>query len=155
GTGHGKRSRFRRTDPSRPLRWGRCHPTGKPACGPAGPRHYINRNRLAREDRTMSPLTAPLLRHLARLGAPPATVAASDAALLGRFLGGRDEAAFAALVARHGPMVLRVCRRALGDAHAAEDCFQATFFVLARRAGAIRRRASLAAWLHGVALRVA
>src|SRR5262245_15995449 len=82
-------------------------------------------------------------------GGPP------DAELLARFARDRDEAAFTLLVARHGPMVLRVCRRALGDAHAAEDCFQATFLVLARRAGAIRRRASLAAWLHGVALRVA
>jgi RNA polymerase sigma-70 factor (ECF subfamily) len=88
------------------------------------------------------------------LAAPRPADAASDAELLARFLARRDEAAFAAIVARHGPMVLRVCRRILADAHAAEDCFQATFLVLARKAASVRRRESLAAWLHGVAARV-
>ena len=81
-----------------------------------------------------------------------------DGQLLQRFTTGHREAAelaFDALVERHGPMVLRVCRRLLDDPNDAEDAFQATFLVLIRRAGSIRERGSLAAWLHGVALRVA
>ena len=83
----------------------------------------------------------------------------SDRQLIERFVAGRDpraaEAAFAALVARHGPMVLGLCRRLLRDAQDAEDAFQAAFLVLARKAGAIRRRVLLSAWLYGVAWRVA
>ena len=77
-----------------------------------------------------------------------------DSALLDRFISRRDELAFEAIVTRHGPMVLAVCRRVLRDSHAAEDAFQATFFVLARRAGAIRSGASLAGWLYRVAHRI-
>jgi RNA polymerase sigma factor (sigma-70 family) len=91
------------------------------------------------------------LRHLVR----PDPTPESDAALLTRFARHRDEAAFAELVSRHGPMVLRLGLRLLADSHAAEDAFQATFLVLARRAGSIRRRQSVAAWLYGVAYRVA
>ena len=82
----------------------------------------------------------------------------SDAQLLDRFASRRDEAAEAAfeeLVTRHGPMVLRVCRGVLHEAHDAEDAFQAVFLVLASRAGSIRRGGSVASWLFGVAQRVA
>jgi RNA polymerase sigma factor (sigma-70 family) len=78
----------------------------------------------------------------------------SDAELLARFVQSHDEAAFAAIVERHGPMVLGVCRRMLGDAHAAEDAFQAAFFALSRGAGKLRVTGSLAAWLYGAAVRV-
>jgi RNA polymerase sigma factor (sigma-70 family) len=75
--------------------------------------------------------------------------------LLERFVTRRDEVAFEALVARHGPMVLSVCRRFLPDPHDAEDAFQATFLVLVRRAGSIRDPGRLGPWLYGVALKVA
>jgi RNA polymerase sigma factor (sigma-70 family) len=81
----------------------------------------------------------------------------SDAELIERFLTPETagEAAFEILLGRHGPMVLGVCRRILGDDHAADDAFQATFLVLVRRASVIRRRESLGPWLHGVARSVA
>jgi RNA polymerase sigma factor (sigma-70 family) len=79
----------------------------------------------------------------------------SDAALLDRFIAGRDEQAFTALLERHGAMVLQVCRRIVGNDDDAEDAFQGTFLVLARKAAAVRPREALAAWLHGVARRVA
>ena len=79
----------------------------------------------------------------------------SEGALLERYVAGGDEAAFAALVARHGPMVLGVCRRVLRDERDVEDAFQATFLVLVRRAAAIRDGERVGRWLHGVAHRVA
>lgn len=83
--------------------------------------------------------------------------ALTDRELLDRFAAGGDhpaQLAFAALVNRHGPMVLRACRAVLRDAHAAEDAFQATFLVLARRGGSLWLRESLGPWLHRVATRV-
>ena len=82
----------------------------------------------------------------------------TDAQLLEQFVAGDDEAAevaFEAIVGRHGPMVLRVCRTALRDAHAAEDAFQATFLVLARKARTLGERELLGNWLYGVATRTA
>jgi RNA polymerase sigma factor (sigma-70 family) len=96
----------------------------------------------------------PILRHIRRLVAGP-QAAAPDRDLLRGYLECRDEAAFAALVERHGPMVLGVCRLVLRHRHDAEDAFQATFLVLAKKAHAIRRPDGLASWLHGVAYRVA
>jgi RNA polymerase sigma factor (sigma-70 family) len=93
-----------------------------------------------------------LLHSLRRMATPEAHD--TDAALLGRFCRDRDETAFAALMARHGPMVLGVCGRVLRDAHAADDAFQATFLVLAKKAGSVGRPESLAGWLYGVAYRV-
>jgi RNA polymerase sigma factor (sigma-70 family) len=99
-----------------------------------------------------------VLRYVHALFRSGAAGGVEDGRLLERFASGGDEtaaAAFAALVERHGPMVLRVCRRVLGDAHDAEDAAQATFLVLARKARSVRRRDSVANWLFGVALRIA
>ena len=79
----------------------------------------------------------------------------SDVLLLDRFVEQWDQAAFRDLVRRHGPMVLGVCRRILRDPHAAEDAFQATFLLLVRKAGSVRKRESVGPWLYGVARRVA
>jgi RNA polymerase sigma factor (sigma-70 family) len=82
----------------------------------------------------------------------------SDGALLERIVHDRDgtaRVAFTVLVERHGPMVLGLCRQALGNSHDADDAFQATFLVLARKAASVRKVDSVASWLHGVALRVA
>jgi RNA polymerase sigma factor (sigma-70 family) len=94
-------------------------------------------------------------RHLERLFTAGTVAAWPDAHLLRLFVTKRDEDAFAALVARHGPMVLRVCRGILRDSGDAEDAFQATFLVLVRKAGSLWVDESLAPWLQRVAYRVA
>ncbi len=96
-----------------------------------------------------------VLRHLRQAVCLRAEAEMSDRQLLERFLGRREEAAFAALLHRHGPLVWGVCRRVLGNHHDAEDAFQATFLVLARKAGSIAARDLLANWLYGVAHRTA
>ena len=102
--------------------------------------------------------SASLVRQLGSLFDGGSAAGLSDRQLIERFHHRRDdaaEAAFAALVARHGPMVLGVCRQLLGDHHLAEDAFQATFLVLARKARSLRDPDRLGTWLYGVALRTA
>jgi RNA polymerase sigma factor (sigma-70 family) len=79
----------------------------------------------------------------------------TDSQLLACFIAHRDEAAFATLLRRHGPMVWGVCRRVVGSQHDAEDAFQATFLILVRKAASIASRELLANWLYGVAHRTA
>ncbi len=94
-------------------------------------------------------------KHIDTLFEAGSLVGLTDRQLLDRFVGGESaEAAFEALVERHGPMVRAVCRSMLGDRDEADDAFQATFLVLARRAGSIRRRDAVGSWLYGVACRV-
>src|SRR5262245_20156724 len=102
-------------------------------------------------------MTKPALDHVVRqihrlVGAEAGP---SDGHLLERFLTRRDEAAFAALVERHGAMVLGVARDVLPHGQDAEDVFQAAFLLLARKAGSIRERGSVGSWLHGVARHLA
>src|SRR5689334_12987754 len=107
-------------------------------------------------DSGMSNRQVGALADFIRRVAEPAWVAAlSDGELLERFRAHRDEAAFAALVRRHGPAVLGVCRRILHHSQDAEDAFQATFLLLVHRAASIRKRQAVGSWLHGVARRVA
>jgi RNA polymerase sigma factor (sigma-70 family) len=96
-----------------------------------------------------------VLHHLRRTALRQETASLSDGQLLERFLSCRDEAAFEALVRRHGPMVLGVCRRILSNGHDAEDAFQAAFLVLVRKAGSVQPRELVGNWLYGVAYRTA
>ncbi|MBY0523157.1 MAG: sigma-70 family RNA polymerase sigma factor [Gemmataceae bacterium] len=95
------------------------------------------------------------LRHLRHIVRAPQTAPPSDGQLLEQFAANRDEAAFATLVQRHGPLVLGVCRRLLSNPRDAEDAFQATFVVLARQAKSLRRQSALASWLYRVAYQTA
>ena len=96
-----------------------------------------------------------VVQHVRMLARAQGGAEASDADLLHAFLAPRDQGALTALVRRHGPMVRNVCRRVLGHEADAEDAFQATFLILARKAGSVRKRASLASWLYAAARRTA
>ena len=97
---------------------------------------------------------AVVLRHVHRMFHGGAVAGLSEGQLLDRFVAGGDPLAFEALMARHGPMVLGVCRAVLDDPHDVEDAFQATFLVLVRKAGGLHDRDLLGPWLHGVARKV-
>jgi len=99
--------------------------------------------------------TGALHRQLQDLFRHGSVAGTSDQELLERFADRRDGRAFAALVERHGPMVLGVCRRILRDSYAAEDAFQATFLILVRKAGTVRVDQTLGRWLYTVTRRVA
>ena len=95
------------------------------------------------------------LRYIRGLAAARYTADQSDGMLLRAFIEEQDQGAFTALVKRHGAMVLTVGRHVLPNSQDAEDVFQATFLLLARKAASIREAESLAGWLHGVAYRMA
>jgi RNA polymerase sigma factor (sigma-70 family) len=95
-----------------------------------------------------------VMQHVRKLAAIQAAREAADQQLLQQFVRSSDEAALTVLIERYAPMVLGVCRRALGCVHDAEDACQATFLVFSRKAATIRKRTALGSWLHAVALRV-
>src|SRR6058998_1410511 len=96
-----------------------------------------------------------VIQRLRRAVIPRDGGSASDADLLAAVISRKDEVSFECLVKRHGPMVFGVCRRVLGNVHDAEDAFQATFLVLARRAASVVPREMVGNWLYGVAYRTA
>jgi DNA-directed RNA polymerase specialized sigma24 family protein len=108
------------------------------------------------EDRVMAKaLSSPILHLIRRVVKDERVRQLPDHRLLQQFCDQRDEAAFAALLYRHGPMALAVCRSVLGNEADAEDAFQATFLILARKAPSIRKATSVGSWLPGVAYRTA
>jgi RNA polymerase sigma factor (sigma-70 family) len=120
--------------------------------------HLVRTLRIGRAECMKIETQGSVLRSIQTLFSAGSVGGMTDGELLETFLSRRDElaeAAFAALVALHGPMVWRVCQGVLPDSHAAEDAFQATFLILVRKARSIRHRDALASWLYGVARRVA
>src|SRR5262245_30853959 len=103
----------------------------------------------------MAASAGAILDHIRSFAETHATRFLSDGQLLQRFAFQRDGEAFATLMRRHGRLVWIVCRHILPSEHDAEDAFQATFLVLARRATSIRKSEAVAEWLHGVAYRIA
>src|SRR5262245_8831582 len=99
--------------------------------------------------------TSSVLGHIRKVAAAQLARDLPDRNLLEAFVARRDEAGFAALVRRHGPMVLGLCRRILGNEQDAEDAMQATFLVLSRQAHSLRPEKSLVGWLYSVAYRTA
>src|SRR5262249_17801005 len=106
------------------------------------------------DNRAGEPMRA-LFHHLHQLLDPQAARQLNAAQALQPLSAQQDESAFAALLPRHGPLVLSVCRHFLRHEQDAEDAFQAPFLVLAKKAGSIRKERSVANWLYGVAYRVA
>jgi RNA polymerase sigma factor (sigma-70 family) len=102
--------------------------------------------------RTQSPT---LVGHLKTLFGAGTLTGLGEGELLNRFLSQRDETAFEEILARHGPMVLGICRRWLADPHEVDDAFQAIFLILVRKAATLRDRNTLSNWLYGISLRVA
>ncbi len=102
----------------------------------------------------MASAIAVVLRYVRNFVTSQECAEGSDRQLLQQFIARRDEHAFAALLQRHDPLVLGACRQVLRDTHDAEDAFQATFLVLARKAASICKHESLAAWLYRVALNI-
>src|SRR5580704_13728763 len=94
-----------------------------------------------------------VFRRIERIFAGGSVAGLSEGQLLERFTKQGDEAAFEAILARHGPMVLGICRQVLRDPNDVDDAFQATFLVLARKAGSLRDRDLVGNWLFGVASR--
>jgi RNA polymerase sigma-70 factor (ECF subfamily) len=126
-------------------------PAGKSSIYSRPSRHYlVNSPQLAVEEATVTAILS-----MPPPGQQDHAPVGGDVDLLARFVSGGDQSAFRQLIERHGPMVLGVCRRVLGNHHDAEDAFQAVFVLLARKAASIRHPERLASWLYGVAHRTA
>src|SRR5262249_5436510 len=123
-----------------------------------GPLHYQGREHQSLPRRFWGMATGqlrPILEHLRHLVGASSAAPLTDGQLLTDFISHRDEAAFAALLLRHGPMVFGVCRRVLHNTQDVDDAFQATFLVLLRQADAMVKERSIGSWLYGLAYRIA